>query len=210
MDEPDLSRLLTREDVDRIIAEARRDGRTPDLSGANLRGANLRGANLRGADLRWANLSGANLSGANLRGANLRDANLSGANLSGANLRGANLRGANLSWANLSGANLSGANLSGVVGAGRHMLSLTGLPSGTGVLYPTPDGWLTAVGCWGPGSLDALADLIAQDIGWPEAAGDEVALRHPSLEAWIVLCRDHIARHPEVVPDLAQLWGVTS
>ena len=50
---------LTREDVTRIIEEARTKGITPDLRGADLRRANLSGANLGGADLGWADLSGA-------------------------------------------------------------------------------------------------------------------------------------------------------
>jgi hypothetical protein len=79
---------MTRDDVLRIVREAREKNEK----------ANLRWANLSWANLRWANLSGANLSGADLSRANLSRADLSGANLS---------------WANLSGANLSGADLSG-------------------------------------------------------------------------------------------------
>jgi hypothetical protein len=102
---------MNTEELFQIVTNARQQGETPNLSGADLSGADLRGANLRGANLRGAYLSGANLSGANLSGADLSGANLSGANLSGADLRGANLRGANLRGANLSRANLRGANL---------------------------------------------------------------------------------------------------
>ncbi|CAB0494257.1 pentapeptide repeat-containing protein [Corynebacterium diphtheriae] len=72
---------MTREEVEKIVAEARAENKTPNLRAADLRDANLRDVDLCGADLR----------GANLRGANLRDANLRGADLRGANLRGANL-----------------------------------------------------------------------------------------------------------------------
>ena len=51
-----MSTPLTREDVERIVADARTKRVTPDLRGANLRGANLGEANLGEADLRWANL----------------------------------------------------------------------------------------------------------------------------------------------------------
>ena len=74
---------MTREDVTRIVGEAREHGERANLYGANLYGANLYGANLRGANLR----------GANLRGADLRGADLGGADLGGANLRGAYLGG---------------------------------------------------------------------------------------------------------------------
>ena len=157
---------LTREDVERIIAEARRDGRRPDL----------RWADLSGADLRWADLREADLRGANLREADLREADLRGA-----------------------------IGLSGVV-----FLSLSGLPSGLANLWPTPDGWRVSVGCWA-GTVDDLATLIEGEEGWPEAnAPEERALRRPGLRMWIALCRDHIARHPDVVPELVRLWGVSA
>ena len=177
-----------------------------DLSGANLRGADLSEADLSGADLRGADLSGADLSRADLRGADLRGANLRGANLSGANLRGANLSGANLSGADLRWADLRGADLlSGAV-----FLSLSGLPSGLANLWPTPDGWRVSVGCWA-GTVDDLATLIEGEEGWPEAdTPEERALRRPGLRAWIALCRDHLARHPDVVPELVRLWGVSA
>ena len=157
---------LTREDVERIIAEARRDGRRPDL----------RWADLSGADLRWADLREADLRGANLREADLREADLRGA-----------------------------IGLSGVV-----FLSLSGLPSGLANLWPTPDGWRVSVGCWA-GTVDDLATLIEGEEGWPEAnAPEERALRRPGLRMWIALCRDHIARHPDVVPELVKRWGVSA
>ena len=166
---------MTCADVDRIVSEDRANATTPDLRGANLRGADLRGANLWGANLRHANLRGADLRGANLWGANLRHANL----------RYADLRGT------------SGA--SGVA------MGVSGLPSGTSTLYPTPDGWRLTVGCW-QGTPDTLRTMIASDDGWPEATGAECARRRPSLQALLALCDDHIARHPDTITDLAAQW----
>ena len=226
---------MNRRDVERIVAEARKRGNRPDLRGADLRGAdlrhanlqcadlrgaNLQGADLRGADLRYADLRGADLRGADLRGANLRHANLQCANLRGANLRYADLRyadlrgadlqcadlrDANLQCADLQCADLRGANLRGA-NAEAPCLSMQGLPSGYATLYPTRDGWLLVVGCWGPRSVDDLETLIASDDGWPEATGDEVAVRRPGLALLIGLCRDHIARHEGVVEALAERW----
>ena len=119
---------MNREEVLKIVREARDRGKTPDMHGADLsgadlyeadlHGANLYGvdllkANLHGANLRWADLRRANLSGVNLRKVNLRGANLSGANLSGADLRKVNLRGAKLYGADLREAYLRGADLYG-------------------------------------------------------------------------------------------------
>ena len=71
--------MTTRDDVVRIVAEARAAAVSPNLRNADLRNANLRGANLRNADLWGANLRGADLWGADLWGANLRGADLRGA-----------------------------------------------------------------------------------------------------------------------------------
>ncbi len=177
------------------------DLRYADLEGANLEGANLEGANLRGANLEGANLEGANLRGANLRGANLRGADLEGANLEGADLWGANLWGANLWGANLRGANLRGANLRGQL----EMLQVSGLRSGVAVLVPTWEGWKLRVGCW-KGTVQGLRELIAQDEGWPEARGDEIARRRPGLELLIGLCELHMADHDGLIDRLAELW----
>ena len=67
---------MTRDEVLKIIADAREKNERPDL----------REANLSLADLSLANLSKADLSGADLREANLRWADLSGADLREANL----------------------------------------------------------------------------------------------------------------------------
>ena len=226
---------MTRADVDLIISEARANATTPDLWRANLRGAvlieadirgsylrgaDLRSADLSGADLQRADLSGADLSGADLRCADLRHAvlqdavlrgaRLSGADLqdavlSGADLRCADLSGADLQDAVLSGADLSGADLSGASGASGVAISVCGLPSGASTLYPTPDGWRLAVGCW-QGTPDTLRTMIASDDDWPEATGAECARRRPSLQALLALCEDHIARHPDIITYLAAKW----
>ncbi len=75
---------MNREDVERIVNEARAKGRYPNLRNANLEGADLSNVDLSGANLRNANLCFANLRNANLEGADLEDADLSGADLSGA------------------------------------------------------------------------------------------------------------------------------
>ncbi|CAB0520769.1 pentapeptide repeat-containing protein [Corynebacterium diphtheriae] len=58
---------MTRAEVEKIVAEARAENKTPNLRGANLRFANLCGADLQAADFQGANLRFAELQGANLR-----------------------------------------------------------------------------------------------------------------------------------------------
>jgi len=135
---------------------------------------------------------------ANLRGANLGDADLQGADLQDVDLQGANLGGANLGGAYLGGADLGGAN--------RLTMQLRGMPSGELILFPTPDGWRLYVGCW-KGTPDELRALVAQNDGWPEARGDEIAKRRPYLEAALALVDLHIAANPDVIADLAARWG---
>ena len=94
---------MTREEVIKIVNEARAAGTRPNLAYANLAYANLRAAILADANLRAVFLAYANLTYANLRGANLRGVNLTDANLRGANLRGVNLEGAYLNGADLTG-----------------------------------------------------------------------------------------------------------
>ena len=175
------------------INQAVKNGGEVSLPGADLTGANLRGANLRGANLRGANLAGADLRHADLAGADLR-----GANLNGANLRGANLRGANLAGARLYNAILDSTSWSG--------LRLNGLPSGQLTLIPTCDGWKLEVGCW-RGTPDGLKKLIAQDKGWPEAKGDEIARRRPLLEAALALCETHMADNQPTIANLKAMWN---
>ncbi len=114
-----MGKKLTRQQVEKIVREARKKGERPDLSGVDLSKAELSGVDLSRANLSWANLSRvylirtdfrrANLSGANLIGTYLNRADLSGADLSEAKLNRADLTSTNLNGANLSEANLSGA-----------------------------------------------------------------------------------------------------
>ena len=176
------------------------DLRGADLRRADLRGADLGGAYLRGADLRGADLGGAYLGGADLRGADLGGADLRGADLRGADLRGADLRGADLRGADLRGADLRGADLRGAIGP-QHWLQLSGLPSGEAWYGPTERGWLTTVGCYRDKPLADLKALVAQDEGWPEARGEEVARRRPGLLLWIAMCEEWERHHPTAVAE---------
>ena len=73
---------------------------------------------------------------------------------------------------------------------------------------PTPTGWHLTVGCW-EGNLEDFKTLIASDEGWPEARGDEVARRRPSLQAVAALCEDHMCRYPDIIEELAEKWQGT-
>jgi len=127
---PHAGKRLTREDVERLIAEhggpegldlrradlrlvwlSERDLHRASLSRANLRNAFLSGANLQEASLDTADLSHADLREADLQAANLQQANLQGARLEGANLQAARLAGASLQRADLSHVNLQQADL---------------------------------------------------------------------------------------------------
>ena len=143
---------------------------------------------LRYANLRNADLGSADLRNANLGGADLRNADLWNADLWNANLGGAYLGGANLSYANWQG------------------LQVSGLPSGQITLTPTPDGWVLRVGCW-LGTPEVLAELIAQDDGWPEAVGDEIERRRPGLQVVLDLIEAHTALYPALIKELKELWG---
>ena len=173
---------LTREEVLRIVSEARAEGKRPDLSDANL--------------------SDVNLYGANLRGANLPLADLPGADLTGADLAGADLHGADLTGANLCGANLSGANLSRTLWDG---LTLDGLHRYRCLLIPTPKGWVTRIGCW-TGTIGDLSELIVGD-DWPESSAKERDRLRPLLRLWCDLAEAHADSRPYVIPDLAKRWG---
>ncbi|CAB0893927.1 pentapeptide repeat-containing protein [Corynebacterium diphtheriae] len=54
---------MTRAEVEKIVAKARAENKTPNLRGANLRFAELQDANLWGASLQFPNLWGADLRG---------------------------------------------------------------------------------------------------------------------------------------------------
>ena len=64
-----MSTPLTRDEVLRIVREARKRGERANLYGTDLYGTDLHGANLSGANLCGASLSGTDLYGANLSGA---------------------------------------------------------------------------------------------------------------------------------------------
>lgn len=174
-----------------------------------LRRADLCGADLYNADLRWANLYGAELCGAVLREADLRWANLSWADLYDADLCEANLYGADLWWAdlgwvNLSGVNLHRANLSGADLPGYMPLKT---PSGEGDIRATPDGWRVRLGCWDNKTLEDLKALIADDVEWPEAEGDEREKRRPFLVATAALMEAQAAYYPNLITELAEKWN---
>lgn len=169
---------MTREDVLKIVREARNRDEVPDLNGVDLRGADLHGADLSGIDLSWANLHGAYL-------------------------RGVDLRGANLAGADLTGADLIRANLAGAAWDG---FCVDGIHPYRCLLVPTPDGWEVTVGCWS-GTVTELRSLIASDDGWPEATGEQIAERRPPLSAFCDLCDVHMAAHPSVIVNLAARWS---
>ena len=188
---------MTRE---KILA-AVREGRS--LSGADLFGANLFGADLSGAVLSGADLSRADLFGANLRGANLRRADLSGADLFGADLSRADLSRANLFGANLRGADLRGADLYGARGG---ILTVDGLHPYRALLVPLTTGWWLTIERWEGATADLRA-LIARDEGWPEAKGEQIAIRRPMLAALADLCDAHAAGHAADLAAVQERWG---
>ena len=146
------------------------------------------GRSLYGADLRGAILSGADLAGADLRRADLRRADLFGADLYGANLRWASLR-----W----------ANLSGVRGG---ILTVDGLHPYRAILVPLTTGWWLTIECWEGATADLRA-LIARDEGWPEAKGEQIAIRRPMLAALADLCDAHAAGHAADLAAVQERWG---
>ena len=83
-------RSMSREEVFKIITDARKKGQPPNLRDANLPRANLIGANLTGADVHGADLSGAHFQSVkNLNEVkNLEHAELSGVYVSGLDLTG--------------------------------------------------------------------------------------------------------------------------
>ena len=178
---------LTRKEVLRIVSEARAEGKRPDLSNANLTSTNLGYASLHDANLPLANLSGANLT----------DAGLADADLSGADLSNADLTDANLTDADLRDANLRGAWWGGLATDGLHRYRC--------LLTPTPDGWVTRIGCWA-GTIPELRELI-EGGDWPES-GEKVQERlRPLLRLWCDLADAHTNSRPHVIPDLTKRWG---
>lgn len=199
---------LIRDDIDRIVTEARVKNTTPSLYGASLRAEDLSGVdlsevNLRNADLQMANLRGADLRGANLSGAQLTMTDLSGADLFGAKLISADLFGAKLHGTNLISADLHGASLHGADGTG--LLRLDGLPMGQATLVPTWQGWTLTVGGW-KGTVEGLRDSITKG-DWPVPEGENQYLHRRELELLADLCYIHIARHPGLIAGLDDRWG---
>lgn len=220
-----MARKMSREKVAEIAATARAKGERLnlryerltnlvlsglDLRGADMTGALLAGANLTGANLYQANLTGANLLNANLTGAHLGNANMTDTYMGRANLSDAHMMGALLSRTDLYRADLSNADLRGAYLAGSHLssanlagaeltgLSLEGLPSGTLTFIPTLMGWSLKIGCW-DGTVAELREMIAKNTDWPEAEGEEVAVRRPMLEAAANLCDAYAAARPDAL-----------
>ena len=86
------------------------------------------------------------------------------------------------------------------------ILSVTGLPSGHAILTPTVSGWVLRVGCW-TGTIDGLRTLIAQDDGWPEAEGDQIAVRRPMLAAIADMCEVWAADRQWALDAVIEKWG---
>ena len=202
---PYAGQKLSRDDVLRIVAEAREARTRADLRSADLRSADLRSADLRYANLRSANLRSANLRSANLRSADLRYADLGSADLGSADLGYADLRYADLGSANLRSADLVSVDLRSADLVGTTCLSVTGLPSGHAILAPFPAGWRLTVGCWS-GTVEALRDLIAGDDGWPEAEGDRITARRPMLAALADMCDAWIADNTHILAHVQAEW----
>ncbi|OLN14879.1 hypothetical protein BUE64_10515 [Corynebacterium diphtheriae subsp. lausannense] len=189
---------MTRAEVERIVAEARAENKTPNLQGANLWVTNLRFADLRGVDLQAANLRGSDL-----QGADLQDANLQGADLQDANLQGADLQHASLRDADLQGADLRFADLHDCTWAG---LQIKQLPYNQAILTPTRKGWRIRIGCW-DGTPEELKTIISKDDGWIETGGDENHLPCSYLESVLTLCEAHMKNNAKIIEDLKAKWG---
>ena len=102
-----------REQVERIVSEARENGKTPDLRMMNPRGAALWQIELAGGQLVKSDFGGVFFRGAHLSRANFNNANLTVADLIGADLRQAILRNAKVGHAKLSRAHLMKADIRG-------------------------------------------------------------------------------------------------
>jgi len=102
--------LITREQLEERLKEARQKNVPPQLYGIQLENANLTGVNFSKANLHGANLRHSNLCEANFSGADLSNAQLSGCNLRYANFTKADLTFASVDWADLSYDNLDGAH----------------------------------------------------------------------------------------------------
>lgn len=184
---------MTRAEVEKIVAKARAENKTPNLQGANLWVTNLRFADLRGVDLQAAKLRGADLQGANLQGANLQGADLQHANLQGASLRFADLQGADLRFADLHDCAWDG-------------LQIIQPSYGQIILTPTRKGWQIRIGRW-YGTPEELKTIISKDDGWIETGGDENHLPCAYLETVLTLCEAHMKNNAKIIEDLKAKWG---
>jgi len=117
---------LTRDDVQRLLVEARNLHRVPNFINANLTGIVLTNMDLSNAVLTGANLTDADLTEANLTNADLSNTTIDGTNFTNATLTGARSGGVNgqphtlphpwrltLGYLLGPGANLEGATLTG-------------------------------------------------------------------------------------------------
>ncbi len=169
---------MTRAEVEKIVAKARAENKTP----------NLRDADLQGADLRFADLWDADLQGADLRFADLWDADLQGADLRFADLQGADLR-----FADLRGCAWDG-------------LQIIQPSYGQIILAPTRKGWRIRIGRW-YGTSEELKTIISKDDGWIETSGDENHLPCAYLESVLTLCEAHMKNNAKIIEDLKAKWG---
>lgn len=190
---------MNREQIEKIVADARAKGARPDLSGLDLSDLDLFGIDLRGADLTRTNL----------RGSNLRSADLACTNMSGADMRGANLRNAVLLYANLNRADMTCANLSDAFLEGSDLrdavlpgLLLDGLPAGRLIFIPTSEGWRLAINCW-EGTTDNLRERMDEEEGF--------AMHRPTLSVAVDMCDAFAAAQPDAVAEVraaAEKWEV--
>lgn len=109
---------MDRNEVVKILEEAKKNGNVPDLSGSELSGKDLSQLDLDKANFSKAKLAGTNFQGCTLTYANFNRANchladFTTADLSGADFSNADLRYSTLTETNFSSANLYKAKLSG-------------------------------------------------------------------------------------------------
>ncbi|WP_449283759.1 hypothetical protein [Leucobacter sp.] len=68
--------------------------------------------------------------------------------------------------------------------------------SGDGAMFPTHEGWRISIGCWRGKTLEEFDQLLADEVPWPEARGDERDRRRPLLQAYRALADQFIAALP--------------
>ena len=107
--------------------------------------------------------------------------------------------GADLGGADLRGADLGGADLRGAIHP--HIMPINAGRSGDGALWPTHEGWRISIGCWRGKTLQEFDQLLADEVPWPEASGDERERRRPLLQAVRALCDAFVASLPDDLID---------